>query len=134
MDAPRASLSTLMAELSDESAKTASKIGHDASKRHGVRVIEHPRVGEPASGQGVGRTIGGPNAPDEIAGEEGAGRGPVWSRRPAADADVTCRGGSAASAGITDAPLFKRPLVKVAGVASVASTAGRNAARAVPAG
>lgn len=35
--------------LSDESAKAAAKIGHDASKRHGVRVVEHPRVGEPAS-------------------------------------------------------------------------------------
>jgi nucleotide-binding universal stress UspA family protein len=33
----------------DESARTAAKIGHDASKRHGVRVIEHPQVGEPAS-------------------------------------------------------------------------------------
>ena len=35
--------------LSDSSARTAAKIGHDAGKRHGVRVIEHPRVGEPAS-------------------------------------------------------------------------------------
>jgi nucleotide-binding universal stress UspA family protein len=35
--------------LSDASAKAAAKIGHDASKRHGVRVVEHPRVGEPAS-------------------------------------------------------------------------------------
>ena len=39
----------VMAHLSDVSAKTAAKIGHDASKRHGVRVIEHPLVGEPAS-------------------------------------------------------------------------------------
>ena len=36
-------------QLSDASAKAAAKIGHDASKRHGVRVVEHPRVGEPAS-------------------------------------------------------------------------------------
>jgi nucleotide-binding universal stress UspA family protein len=38
-----------IAELSDAAAKAAAKIGHDASKRHGVRVVEHPRVGEPAS-------------------------------------------------------------------------------------
>lgn len=31
------------------SARTAAKIGHDASKRHGVRVIEHPQVGDPAA-------------------------------------------------------------------------------------
>ena len=49
MDTQGASLTTVMAELSDASAKTAARIGHDASKRHGVRVIEHPRVGEPAS-------------------------------------------------------------------------------------
>jgi nucleotide-binding universal stress UspA family protein len=51
-DMPAASISTMTAtitRLSDSSAKTAAKIGHDASKRHGVRVIEHPRVGEPAS-------------------------------------------------------------------------------------
>ncbi len=48
-DTPRANLSTVMAELSDVSAKAAARIGHDASKRHGVRVVEHPRVGEPAS-------------------------------------------------------------------------------------
>ena len=42
-------MSAMMATLSDLSAKTAAKIGHDASKRHGVRVIEHPQVGEPAS-------------------------------------------------------------------------------------
>jgi nucleotide-binding universal stress UspA family protein len=35
--------------LSDASARTAAKIGRDACKRHGVRVVEHPRVGEPAS-------------------------------------------------------------------------------------
>ena len=39
----------LLATLSDRSAKTAARIGHDASKRHGVRVVEHPQVGEPAS-------------------------------------------------------------------------------------
>ena len=39
----------VMTELSDASAKAAAKIGHDASRRHGVRVVEHPRVGEPAS-------------------------------------------------------------------------------------
>ena len=33
----------------DESATTVAKIGHDASKRHGVRVVEHPQVGELAS-------------------------------------------------------------------------------------
>ena len=33
----------------ETSAKTAAKIGHDASKRHGVRVVEHPRAGEPAA-------------------------------------------------------------------------------------
>ncbi len=37
------------AYLPDASAKAAAKIGHDVSKRHGVRVVEHPRVGEPAS-------------------------------------------------------------------------------------
>jgi nucleotide-binding universal stress UspA family protein len=36
------------ARMSDASAKVAAKIGHDVSKRHGVRVVEHPRVGEPA--------------------------------------------------------------------------------------
>lgn len=35
--------------VSDASAKTAARIGHDACKRHGVQVVEHPRVGEPAS-------------------------------------------------------------------------------------
>jgi nucleotide-binding universal stress UspA family protein len=39
----------VIAELSDSSAKAAAKIGHDASKRYGVRVVEHPKVGEPAS-------------------------------------------------------------------------------------
>lgn len=39
----------VLAKLSDVSAKTAARIGHDASKRHRVRVIEHPRIGEPAS-------------------------------------------------------------------------------------
>lgn len=39
----------VIAELSDASAKTAARIGHDASRRHGVRVVEHPHVGEPVS-------------------------------------------------------------------------------------
>jgi nucleotide-binding universal stress UspA family protein len=43
------SMTAAIAQLSDASAKTAAKIGHDASKRHGVRVVEHPQVGEPAS-------------------------------------------------------------------------------------
>jgi nucleotide-binding universal stress UspA family protein len=52
--APRAvaavsAIPEMMSRLSDESAKTAAKIGHDACKRHGVHVVEHPRVGEPAS-------------------------------------------------------------------------------------
>jgi nucleotide-binding universal stress UspA family protein len=42
-------MTAVLAELSDVSAKTAAKIGHDAGKRHGVRVVEHPMVGEPAS-------------------------------------------------------------------------------------
>jgi nucleotide-binding universal stress UspA family protein len=42
-------MAALVALTSDTSAKTAAKIGHDASKRHGVRVVEHPVVGEPAS-------------------------------------------------------------------------------------
>ncbi|MEA3185097.1 MAG: hypothetical protein QOJ74_1574 [Ilumatobacteraceae bacterium] len=37
------------AAFSDSSARAAAKLGHDASKRHGVRAVEHPRVGEPAS-------------------------------------------------------------------------------------
>lgn len=37
------------ATLRDASAKAAAKIGHDVSKRHGVRVVEHPRVGEPVA-------------------------------------------------------------------------------------
>lgn len=36
------------ARLTDASAKIAAKIAHDVSKRHGVRVVEHPKVGEPA--------------------------------------------------------------------------------------
>ncbi len=39
----------VITDFSDASAKAAAKIGHDASKRHGVRVVEHPRVGEPVS-------------------------------------------------------------------------------------
>jgi nucleotide-binding universal stress UspA family protein len=46
---PASSMTAAIARLSDASAKTAAKIGHDASKRHGVRVVEHPQVGEPAS-------------------------------------------------------------------------------------
>ncbi|MEP7045703.1 MAG: universal stress protein [Ilumatobacteraceae bacterium] len=42
-------MAATVATLSDASAKTAAKIGHDAGKRHGVRVVEHPRVGDPAS-------------------------------------------------------------------------------------
>ncbi len=42
-------MSALVAELSDASAKTAAKIGRDARERHRVRVVEHPQVGEPAS-------------------------------------------------------------------------------------
>ena len=48
-DRPTASIPAVMAQLSDASAKTAASIGHDVCKRHGVRVVEHPRVGEPAS-------------------------------------------------------------------------------------
>ena len=38
-----------IARLSGASARIAAKIGHDAGKRHGVRVIEHPAVGDPAT-------------------------------------------------------------------------------------
>jgi nucleotide-binding universal stress UspA family protein len=38
-----------LAKVSDASAKTAAKIGHDATKRHGVRVVEHPQIGDPAT-------------------------------------------------------------------------------------
>jgi nucleotide-binding universal stress UspA family protein len=51
-DAPPARASAMrevIAELSESSAKTAAKIGHDASRRHGVRVVEHPQIGEPVS-------------------------------------------------------------------------------------
>lgn len=44
-----ASISADIARQSAASAKTAARIGHDASKRHGVRVMEHPQVGEPAT-------------------------------------------------------------------------------------
>lgn len=47
--APPSTMPAVLAELSASSAKTAARIGHDASKRHGVRVVEHPQVGEPAS-------------------------------------------------------------------------------------
>ena len=46
---PPASLSALISRKPSASAKTAARIGHDASKRHGVRVVEHPQVGEPAA-------------------------------------------------------------------------------------
>jgi nucleotide-binding universal stress UspA family protein len=42
-------MTAAVAKLSDASARTAAKIGRDATKRHGVRVVEHPRVGEPAT-------------------------------------------------------------------------------------
>ena len=38
-----------IAHLCDASAWTAAKVGHDAIKRHGVRVIEHPQVGDPTT-------------------------------------------------------------------------------------
>ena len=49
LDKPPSTMKAVIAQLTDISAKTAAKIGHDASKRHGVRVIEHPKVGEPVS-------------------------------------------------------------------------------------
>jgi nucleotide-binding universal stress UspA family protein len=45
----RSTMTVAIARLSDRAAKTAAKIGHDVSKRHGVRVVEHPQVGEAAS-------------------------------------------------------------------------------------
>jgi len=42
-------LTDLVDRMSNVSATTAARIGHDATKRHGVRVVEHPRVGEPAT-------------------------------------------------------------------------------------
>src|ERR1700716_269135 len=42
-------LSEIIGELSEASARAAPKIGPDAGKRHGVRVVGHPRVGEPAA-------------------------------------------------------------------------------------
>ena len=30
-------------------ARTAARIANDATKRHGVRVVEHPKIGEPAT-------------------------------------------------------------------------------------
>jgi nucleotide-binding universal stress UspA family protein len=39
----------VVAELSDSSARAAAKLGHDASKRHGIRAFEHHGDGEPAS-------------------------------------------------------------------------------------
>ena len=49
VDKSPSSLPAVLALLTDASAETAAKIGHDAGKRHGVRVVEHPRIGEPAS-------------------------------------------------------------------------------------
>lgn len=46
---PPSTMRQVIAELSDASAMVAAKIGHDASKRHGVRVVEHPQVGEAVS-------------------------------------------------------------------------------------
>lgn len=48
-DRSPASMSASIARRSAASAKTAARIGHDATKRHGVRVFEHPQVGEAAS-------------------------------------------------------------------------------------
>ncbi len=46
---PTASIPVIMAKLSDASARSAARIGRDVCKRHGVSVVEHPRIGEPAS-------------------------------------------------------------------------------------
>lgn len=46
---PPSAMGEIIAELSDASARTAARIGHDAGRRHGVRVVEHPHVGEPVS-------------------------------------------------------------------------------------
>jgi nucleotide-binding universal stress UspA family protein len=43
------SIGDVIADLTDASARTAARIGRDATRRHGVRVIEHPRIGEPVS-------------------------------------------------------------------------------------
>jgi nucleotide-binding universal stress UspA family protein len=48
-ECPTASIPAVMAELSDASARSAARIGRDVCKRHGVTVVEHPRIGEPAS-------------------------------------------------------------------------------------
>lgn len=48
-DDPPETMGAVIARSSAASAKTAARIGHDASKRHGVRVVEHPQVGEPAT-------------------------------------------------------------------------------------
>ena len=48
-DRPTASIPSVITQLSDASAKTAARIGRDVCRRHGVSVVEHPRVGEPAS-------------------------------------------------------------------------------------
>jgi len=48
-DRSAASLQANIARRAAASAKTAARIGHDTSKRHGVRVVEHLQVGEPAT-------------------------------------------------------------------------------------
>jgi nucleotide-binding universal stress UspA family protein len=49
MGEPPGNLRAVIARQSAASAKTAARIAHDASKRHRVRVIEHPEIGEPAT-------------------------------------------------------------------------------------
>ncbi len=49
VDKPPSTLAAVIAELADASVRAAAKIGHDVSRRHGVRVVEHPQVGEPAA-------------------------------------------------------------------------------------
>jgi nucleotide-binding universal stress UspA family protein len=67
-------MTVAMAQLSDRAAKTAAKIGHDVSKRHGVRVVEHPQVGEAASVLlAVSESIG---ADLIVVGSKGANRRP----------------------------------------------------------
>ncbi len=46
---PPTTFRAVIAQQSAASAKAAARIAHDATKRHGVRVVEHPRIGEPAS-------------------------------------------------------------------------------------
>jgi nucleotide-binding universal stress UspA family protein len=44
-----AELHVVTATSADEKLRTAVKIGHDATKRHRVRVVEHLQAGEPAT-------------------------------------------------------------------------------------